>query len=87
MSELNAESLAVVKSMLDGARQEVGVHALRAVEAAGFAQQRERAMAAMVVLIAAAREVSEAMSLQEIFMAMCAAEVPSSVVNGKITVN
>lgn len=85
MSQPSAESLAVVKAMLEGARQEIGVHAVRAVEGAGFQQRNERAMAAMVVLIAAAREVSEAMGMRELFMAMCAAEVPSSVVNGEMS--
>lgn len=84
MSEPNAEQIRIVQDMLHGLRERVGVQALQGAEASGFAQRNERAMAAMVVLIAAAREVSEAMGLRELFMAMCAAEVPSTVQHGKL---
>lgn len=57
-------------------REELGVHALEYCNRFNLSR-RDRSLAAMMMLLSAAREVARCINAAEAFQALCAAEVPA----------
>jgi deoxyribose-phosphate aldolase len=68
---------AAMMSRLEQFRQELHQGALRGATNCGFPQKTERATAAMMALIYAAKLVAEEADMVEMYHAMLAAEVPA----------